>query len=267
MSGELITLTHKALTRATAKSPLDGRDGENRCRTRKNQLGDDIDDDISAVFAWIRNRAVSDKTKRVFLSEIRRLYYWLLKDKQQPLSSLGLKDLEDYREFLKAPPTDWIGPKAPYLNSDTGLVNPEWRPFEKPMNDAHVRHVFAVLKSLFKYLTDMGYLDGNPLVGLRTSAKTQMGDDSARVRRVTERALDRDQWDSERTSWCASFTTSAPGSAKSPSTEWSTLSRSGGPPAVTRRRGHGAWLAKVGNTKRSASIRSCSRQFNDTGST
>lgn len=203
MGGEIITLTREVLAHEAIERKLEGRTGDNRCRSRTNQLGADVDDDISAVFAWIRNRAASDATKRVFLSEVRRLYYWLvhraLKAKEKgervkALSDLGLEDFEAYREFLRSPPKSWIGRKVPYINSETGLLNPKWHPFEKPLTESHVAHVFAVLKSLFGFLTDMGYLDGNPLKGMRSTTRTQMGDDRARKRKITERALDEEQW-------------------------------------------------------------------------
>ena len=203
MAGEIITLTRDVLAHEAIERELEGRTGGNRCRSRTNQLGADVDDDISAVFAWIRNRAASDATQRVVLSEVRRLYYWLAdraqtaKNKGEPvkaLSDLGLEDFEAYREFLRCPPRSWCGPKVPYTNAETGLLNRKWRPFEKPLTDSHVAHVFAVLKSLFGFLTDMGYLDGNPLKGMRSTTRTQMGDDRARKRKITERALDEEQW-------------------------------------------------------------------------
>lgn len=194
MAGELIALTREALARDAVAKRLDGSQGTNRCRSRTNQLGQDVDDDVAAVFAWIRHRAASEKSKRVFLGEARRLFFWSFGRARKPISSLTLEDLEAYREFLKQPPSDWIGRKVPYLTAD-GDRNPQWRPFEKPMTEAHVAHVFAVLKSLFKYLTDTGYLDGNPLIGMLAVTKTEMGDDRARKIRVTERALDQEQWD------------------------------------------------------------------------
>lgn len=200
MAGEIIPLTRAALEQDVRQHALDGRASSNRCRTRVNQLG--VDHDVAAVFAWIHDRAASPKTKRVFLAEARRLFWWAWRRARKPLSSLTRDDFVIYREFLLDPGKDAIGSqKVPFLKD--GVLNPAWRPFiikirdgkpEGKLSEAHVEHVFAVLKSLFKYLVDMGYLDGNPLAGMRARAKASMGDHSRRQSDPTERALDEEQW-------------------------------------------------------------------------
>lgn len=191
MAGEIIPRTRAALEHDVGRRAVDGRDGTNRCRTRVNQLG--VEHDVAAVFAWIADRAASPKTKRVFLAEARRLYWWLLERARKPLSSLTRDDLMSYRDFLQDPGRACMGRKVAFLLRD-GAVNPAWRPFEGPLTDAHVEHVFAVLKSLFKYLVDMGYLDGNPLGGMRAQSKASMGDHRVRQVSPAERALDELQW-------------------------------------------------------------------------
>lgn len=192
--------TRAVLVHAATHRGLDGRDGTNRCRTRGNQLG--VDDDIEAMFAWIADRAASPKTARDFLSQARRLLWWALERCPNPdsprhvgkaLSSLTRADLMAYRAFLKNPDRRACGPKAPFADRD-GNVNPRWRPVEGRLTEAHIEHVFAVLKNLFRYLTDVGYLDGNPLAGARTREKGSMGEHSKRRPTPTARALDAEQW-------------------------------------------------------------------------
>jgi len=188
------------LERRAAERALDGRFGANRCTTRVNQLG--VESDVDAVFAWIADRAASPKTARDFLSQARRLFWWALERCPNPRSARGVgkalsdltrQDLLNYREYLKKPDKRATGPKVPFRDCD-GNLNPAWRPFEGPLTTAHIEHVFLVLKNLFRYLTDMGYLDGNPLAGSRAREKGSMGDHSRRAARRTERALDEIQW-------------------------------------------------------------------------
>lgn len=187
-----------ALATTLRARALDGRRGTNRCRTRANQLG--VDDDVRAIAAWIADRAASPATARDFWSQARRLLWWAVERCPNPqapagvgkaLADLTRADLQCYREWLRRPDRGAIGPKRPFLRN--GRINPQWRPVEGPLTAAHIEHVFLVLGNLFRYLADMGYLDGNPLAGMRACEKGSMGDHSRRRRRV-ERSLDAEQW-------------------------------------------------------------------------
>ncbi|AGW95769.1 hypothetical protein N234_37530 [Ralstonia pickettii DTP0602] len=41
--------------------------------------------------------------------------------------------------------------------------HPDWRPFAGPLSPASVRHAMVILNALFAWLTEAGYLAGNPL--------------------------------------------------------------------------------------------------------
>lgn len=200
----VMATTQQALIKVLADRELDGRQGANRCRSerRQNQLG--VDTDVQAVFAWLDDRAAaSPDTWRDYLSQARRLFWWALErcpNSDRPpryvgkaLSSLTRLDLMTYKEFLKAPDRDALGPRRPFLDQD-GRLNPDWRPFVGPLNGAHIEHVFLVLKNLFRYLADVGYLDGNPLEQAKAKEKGSMGDHSKRTRQPIERKLDAEQW-------------------------------------------------------------------------
>ncbi len=191
MVSTLLVDTRQVLAAEAMARLIDGRQGRNRGTTCQIDANDDLD----AVFKWIAARGVSSKTRQVFLSETRRLYYWLFYLCGKPLSSLTTTDLESYRAFLRDPDKRWIGPRTSYLMRTTGRLNPRWRPFEKPLNETHITHVVAVLRSLFGYLMETGYLVGNPTLGLRNDRKGQMGDNHMRRRSVTERALTEEQWE------------------------------------------------------------------------
>lgn len=207
MDEPAVATAYQALAQMTEACALDGSQGTNRCRTRINQLG--VETDVEAFFAWLDDRANnSPDTRRDFLSQGRRLFWWALKRcpnstmlphgrKQftigKALSSLTRQDLMTYKEFLKNPDQGAIGPRRPFLDRERN-VNSEWRPFVGPLNAAHIEHVFLVLKNLFGYLVDVGYLDGNPLGGMRAKEKGSMGDHSKRAGKRIERNLDAEQW-------------------------------------------------------------------------
>lgn len=171
---------------------LDGSQGTNRARARVNQLG--VDTDLNAVRAWIADRASSPATERAYLSEARRLMLWAIREAGKALADLHRADLEAYREFLAdpQPASTWCGPKVPYLLED-GHSNPRWRPFVAPLTTAVIAQSFVRLNSLFDYLVETGYLDGNPLGGARRRAKRAMGERTGTPMPL-ERAIDQEQW-------------------------------------------------------------------------
>lgn len=165
--------------------------GGNRCLRQQNPLG--VNNDLLAVRKWVESRATSPRTKGAFLGEIRRLYWWLWNHARRPLSDLTTEDFEAYREFLRNPGSDAIGPKVPFL-LDNGYVNRDWRPFTAPLTAAHIGHVLTILNGLLSYLVRHKYLDANPLAAMRLLEKRSMGDARVRSLSPTERALDRIQW-------------------------------------------------------------------------
>lgn len=209
-TGELVPASAaKALADMAEEHTLDGRYGSNRCRTRNNQLG--VETDIEAIFAWVADRGASPQTKRQFFSEARRLCWWAIEKCPNPhsprnvgkaISSLTRQDLVTYKEFLRKPTADAIALrrgkkkqplKAPFLTRD-GTLNPEWRPFLGPLSPAHVERVFLILKNMFAYMVEGGYLDGNPLGGMRAKEKASMGEHSKRAPKQQRRKLDNEQW-------------------------------------------------------------------------
>ncbi len=164
----------KVVPRTTAVVPmekllipaaLDGRDGRFRadrvrCLLRANN-------DYDALQAWLAAKR-SAHTKRAYRKEVERFLLWAILEQRKPLSSMSLEDCVAYRDFLADPhPRErWCGTRA------RARWSPLWRPFEGPLSSVAQRQALVVLKVLYKFLVDQGYLVGNPWNGVAPAKST-----------------------------------------------------------------------------------------------
>src|SRR5690606_3939128 len=120
------------------------------------------DNDVDAVRAWLAEFHDSPQTLRAYKKESERLLLWAIHERGTALSSLTREDLIAYENFLKdpRPRTRWCGPRRPRHSQD-------WRPFEGPLKASSRRQALVILNALFSYLTEAGYLAGNPLALVR----------------------------------------------------------------------------------------------------
>jgi len=91
----------------------------------------------------------SASTYRCFRLQAERLLLWTALIRQTTLGQLRVIDVEAYFAFMRAPDSEWCGPKV-----ERGL--PTWRPFEGPASDASVRIARRTLKVLFGHLALAG---------------------------------------------------------------------------------------------------------------
>lgn len=147
-----------------------------------------------AVRGFLKSYAGNDATFNSYRTHVERLLLWSLLQAGKPLLELRRKDAEAFMEFCLDPPADWIGPvtKSRFvrlggrkkLDSDSYIVNPDWRPFsstvakrerklaaetlsEPPertyrMSQGSVAQVFAVCGSFFQHAMDEGLTEVNP---------------------------------------------------------------------------------------------------------
>ena len=86
-------------------------------------------------------RAFSDNSQTFtsYRTHVERLLLWTLIIRQKPFSQLKRQDAEDYLEFCRNPPAEWIGPivRGRFVTCDNTestwsepvIPNPKWRPF------------------------------------------------------------------------------------------------------------------------------------------
>ncbi|HDR9103654.1 tyrosine-type recombinase/integrase [Paraburkholderia sp. A3RO-2L] len=161
---------------------LSGVRGANRA-TKSGQLA--ATDDLAAVTAWLARYADTPATLAAYRREIERLLLWAVIELGKPLSSLTHEDLLIYDRFLRNPqPAErWVlrGSGKRLARSHAG-----WRPFAGPLSEVSVRHALVILNACFAWLTEAGYLAGNPLSLARHRR--------AKVKPRITRYLDHETW-------------------------------------------------------------------------
>lgn len=145
-----------------------------------------------AVRGFLKSYAGNEATYNSYRTHVERLLLWALLIAGKPLLELRRRDAEAFMEFCLKPPRDWIGPVVrsrfvrlggrKKLESDTWVVNPDWRPFsitvpkrdralhegiepeQRPyrMSQGSVAQVFAVCGSFYQHAIDEGLTEANP---------------------------------------------------------------------------------------------------------
>lgn len=174
---------------------LDGSSGTHRLP--RQQCAIPASNDVEAIFSWIQAKGGSatqsgshteklTHTQRSYLREAERFLLWAVVQRQVSISSVEPTDCLAYLEFLgnPAPAEQWCGKRG------REKWSPLWRPFEGPLSQAARRHACTVLKSLYAYLADQRYLDGNPWAGT-TVGKEEAATTAAKPR---EKFLTSKQW-------------------------------------------------------------------------
>lgn len=88
--------------------------------------------------------------------ELFRFLTWCREEAGKTLRQLTVSDLNGYKEFLKAPPPEWVS-ATKWPRSD-----PRYRPFTGPLSDASRRQAMIAVKGLFAYAAQTGYLRRDP---------------------------------------------------------------------------------------------------------
>lgn len=168
-----------ALLRMSQLRPdLDGSQGVNR-GVGYQQI--EANRDWDALQLWLARFDDQPNTKAAYEKEVVRFYVWVLVTRKKPLSSVMLEDWAAYQQFMKAPQPAalWVSDKR------RARTSAEYRPFSGPLSESSQRYAHTVLKSLFTWLHQAGYLAGNPLVLSKPSKKPG---------RLIERFLPADLW-------------------------------------------------------------------------
>ena len=168
---------------------LSGRQG--RFRAPANRCRLPADDDHAAIGAWLAAKspqrgplvspqALLSATQRAYRREAERLLLWAVLERRTAISSLTQEDADAFRVFVTAPPQAWCGPRHGQRWSSL------WRPLEGPLSASALRQTLTILRSLYGYLIDEGYVLSNPFAG---NAPPPLGRPSS-----STRSLSREQW-------------------------------------------------------------------------
>jgi site-specific recombinase XerD len=112
--------------------------------------------DIDLAREYIAHGELSAASIANTQKELYRFLTWCREEAQKSLCELNVADLNAYKEFLKAPPADWIS-KTKWPRSD-----PRYRPFSGPLSDPSRRQAIIVVKGLLAFAEQTGYLRRNP---------------------------------------------------------------------------------------------------------
>jgi site-specific recombinase XerD len=142
----------------------------------------DLAADAQAVRAWVRARAGSETTAKVYRRELGR--FLLFADQRGlTLSTSTADDCLAYMALLQNVPPDWIGKRTAPLD------HAAWSPFAGQLSVRSQQHAVVVVGACFAWLVAARYLPGNPwiLVNRRT------GDDR-QTDELASRALTPESW-------------------------------------------------------------------------
>jgi len=151
------------LEQMTLPQALDGSMGANRVPIDKFRLTE-ANTDLEAIMAWLNDRAKRSKaTRRAYLKEAERLYIWAMVVCEQPLSSLTIEAMTRYEAFIKKPDALWVAKKKDGVTVRYPRSSPKWRPFDGPLSLTSVEHTMSIIKSMFNFWCQVGYVHLNPL--------------------------------------------------------------------------------------------------------
>jgi site-specific recombinase XerD len=138
--------------------------------------------DAQAVRAWIRARAGSETTARVYRRELSR-FLLFASERGVTLSTCTADDCLAYMALLQNVPPDWIGRRrAP-------LGHPAWSPFAGRLSLRSQQHAIVVVGACFAWLVTACYLPGDPWMWV----KRRTGDDRL-ADELASRALTPESW-------------------------------------------------------------------------
>lgn len=153
---DLVSALPTPLEQLRLPPALSGAVGSNRAPATATRIA--ATDDLAAVTAWLARYVDSPATVTAYRREVERLLLWAVLQLGKPLSSLTHEDLLVYERFLAdpQPAARWVLAGSKKLARN----HPDWRPFAGPLSPASV---LVILNALFAWLTEAGYLAGNPL--------------------------------------------------------------------------------------------------------
>lgn len=123
----------------------------------RNMLG--VDNDVAAINEWLRRSCSnSDHTFSSYHREAERLYVFS-REIGKTLAELDVRDINDFYNLLRNPPKHWIIPNQYTDSSKKGLTHTQL--LRGKLSASSLAQTKTILKGLFNYLNDAGYVRGN----------------------------------------------------------------------------------------------------------
>lgn len=126
--------------------------------------------DIEAVQAFLAAKSrKSLATKRQYHKEVSRFMAWLAIECRLSVSATTSDTLRAYERFLSypTPAARWIGKAGRQKPDATGWIPP----FAGQLSPASIAQALTILRSMFSFLAETGYLRGNPFVAFGAIAQ------------------------------------------------------------------------------------------------
>jgi site-specific recombinase XerD len=157
-------------------------------------------DDYQYASEFLYSYRGSPDTFSTYRREIEHFLHWCWLLAGKSLKDIRREDVEEYVEFARHPPRNWIGAKnvARYLEQEGQRIpNPDWRPYAAVgdsrkgtpyfLSQSGIQSIFAVLSSFCNYLIQEEYLESNPVAQIRQKSKFVRKSQSAKaIRRLSE---------------------------------------------------------------------------------
>jgi site-specific recombinase XerD len=127
--------------------------------------------DLEAINAYLTRYRGQTHTERAYRKELERFILWCALVACKPMSSLLVDDCDAYKNFLRAPLSEFCGPRAPRTSK-------RWKPFaEGAMSADSQKYAVQVLRSMFDWLVKVRYLAGNPWAAVKDPVVVQQAED------------------------------------------------------------------------------------------
>ncbi len=105
---------------------------------------------------YIGHGELSPASRANTQKELFRFLTWCREEARKTLRELTVADLNSYKDFLRAPPADWVS-ATKWPRTDV-----RYRPFSGPLSDASRRQAVIAVKGFLRFAEQTGYLERNP---------------------------------------------------------------------------------------------------------
>ena len=140
---------------------------DNAILTNPSTNGNIIDasNDIDAIRTWLHEYRNSHNTFIAYRQCIERYFIWISQYNKK-LSEVKREDVQNYQDFLAdpQPSATWCGPKASRSSNN-------WKPFVTGLSASSINHQILIIKNLYNYLQNAGYLERNPFALMNAKRK------------------------------------------------------------------------------------------------